>query len=150
MRVLVADDDPVYRNLLQELLEQWGFEVLLANDGVEAWEVFQRADTPELLLLDWMMPRMDGFELARKIRNECNEKEYTRTYILLITNSRQRENISRVIVCEADDYLLKPFEPMDLKIHLRCATRVISLQNELEEFKAAGSRHIISTNSNWP
>jgi len=130
MQVLVADDDPVYRNLLRELLEEWGFEVLLACDGLKAWEILQRDDPPKLLLLDWMMPKLDGFELARKIRNDKNDP---RTYILLITNSRQREDVGKVLVCGADAYLLKPFDPMDLKIHLRSAMRMIALQEELDE-----------------
>lgn len=130
MQVLVADDDPVYRTLLDELFGEWGFDVVLAADGQEAWEILQGADPPKLIVLDWMMPRMDGFEVCKRIRNETRHKN---TYVLMMTGSRKKAEIMKVVVAGADDYLIKPFDPVDLKIHLRSAMRVISLQEELDE-----------------
>lgn len=130
MQVLVADDDPVYRTLLDELFGEWGFDVVLAADGQEAWEILQGADPPKLLVLDWMMPRMDGFEVCKRIRNETRNKN---TYVLVMTGSRKKAEIMKVVVAGADDYLIKPFDPVDLKIHLRSAMRVITLQEELDE-----------------
>ena len=129
MQVLVADDDPVYRTLLDELFGEWGFDVVLASDGQEAWEILQGADPPKLLVLDWMMPRMDGFEVCKRIRSETRSKN---TYVLMMTGSRKKAEIMKVVVAGADDYLIKPFDPVDLKIHLRSAMRVISLQEELD------------------
>ncbi|MCK4276887.1 MAG: response regulator transcription factor [Phycisphaerae bacterium] len=129
MQVLVADDDPVYRPLLDELFGEWGFDVVLAADGQEAWEILQGADPPKLLVLDWMMPRMDGFEVCKRIRNETRSKN---TYVLMMTGSRKKAEIMKVVVAGADDYLIKPFDPVDLKIHLRSAMRVITLQEELD------------------
>ena len=129
MQVLVADDDPVYRTLLDELFGEWGFDVVLAADGQEAWEILQGADPPKLLVLDWMMPRMDGFEVCKRIRNETRSKN---TYVLMMTGSRKKAEIMKVVVAGADDYLIKPFDPVDLKIHLRSAMRVITLQEELD------------------
>ena len=132
MRVLVADDDPTYLGLLESLLTEWNYEVVLACDGNEAWEIMQAEDRPSLVLLDWMMPGLDGFEVARMIRSDENTSS---TYILLVTGARNRSDIMKVLVCGADDYLLKPFDPMDLKIHLRSATRIIHLQKDLADLR---------------
>jgi DNA-binding response OmpR family regulator len=132
MRVLVADDDPTYLALLENLLTEWNYEVVLACDGNEAWSIMQAPDRPSLVILDWMMPGLDGFELARMIRCDPNSQG---AYVLLVTGTRNRDDIMKVLVCGADDYLLKPFEPMDLKIHLRSATRILHLQEDLAELK---------------
>ena len=133
MRVLVADDDPTYRSLLQELLTKWHFDVVLATDGREALDVMAGNDPPRLVLLDWEMPHVDGFEVARTIRGGNTGRN---TYVLMITGSKRKEDMMQVLVCGADDYLIKPFDPMDLKIHLRGAMRILHLQEELDGLKA--------------
>lgn len=132
MQVLVADDDPVYRHLLQELLEQWHLNVVVAADGSAAWEIMQQEHPPALVILDWMMPGLDGFEVCSKIRNESAEKNI---YVLIVTGSSKKEEVLRVVVAGADDYLLKPFDPSELKIRLRNAMRVLRLQDELDELR---------------
>jgi len=127
MQILVADDDPVYRNLLQGLLEESHFEAVLAANGAEAWAVLQRPDAPTLAILDWMMPEMDGYEVCRKIRQAKGDSI---PYILLMTSNNRREELLRVLLAGADDYLLKPFEPLDLKIRLRTGIRILNLQGE--------------------
>jgi DNA-binding response OmpR family regulator len=128
MRALVADDDPVCRRLLRDLIASWGFDVLTVNDGLEAMDILRRADAPPLVVLDWNMPRMGGVEVCRAVRQRSGGDN---TYILLVTASRNREEIMKVVVAGADDYLTKPFEPADLKIRLRTAVRIIHLQQEL-------------------
>lgn len=132
MRVLVADDDPVYRDLLGDLLRQWHFDVILACDGNEAWNILRGASPPQLVLLDWMMPGLDGFEVCKKVRGGDLERN---VYIILLTGSRMKEEIMQVLVAGADDYLIKPFEPADLKIHLRTARRILELQADLAELR---------------
>jgi len=134
MRILVADDDPTYRSLLGDMLGMWDFEVVLAADGTDALTIMRSADAPQLAILDWMMPGLDGFEIAKTIRDEKPEDS---PYILLITGGRNKEEVGRVLVCGADDYLIKPFEPLDLKIHLRSALRILRLQEEIRELRAA-------------
>lgn len=129
MQILVADDDPVYRSLLQGQLEESHFEVVLACDGVEAWNILQRPDAPTLALLDWNMPPMEGYEVCRRIRQI---KGNAIPYILMVTSNSSRDELLKVLVAGADDYLLKPFEPLDLKIRLRTAVRILSLQDRLE------------------
>jgi len=68
MRVLIADDDPVALLLLESVLGDWGYEVLTARDGGEAWDMLRRADPPPLAIIDWMMPGLDGVDICRKVR----------------------------------------------------------------------------------
>jgi DNA-binding response OmpR family regulator len=132
MKILVADDDAVYRSLLERMLKQWDYEVVIASDGQEALEVLQGPAPPRLVILDWMMPQMDGFEVCRRIRQTHPESDY---YIILLTGSRQKEEIIKALVAGADDYLLKPFDPLDLKIRLRAARRILDLQSALATAK---------------
>jgi DNA-binding response OmpR family regulator len=133
MRILVADDDRTWRDYLNVLLTRWGFEVVTVSNGYKAAGELSD-DPPPIIILDWNMPGPDGFELARSIR----EDETTRdAYVLMITGSREKDEIMRVLVCGADDYLLKPFDAMDLKIHLRTARRVLQLQDEIRSLRAS-------------
>jgi DNA-binding response OmpR family regulator len=132
MRILVADDDPVYLNQMQELLTGWSFEVILASDGKETLEIMDGDDPPKLVLLDWEMPEINGFEVARAIRGD---NAGHRAYVLMITGAKHKADIMKVLVCGADDYLIKPLDPTDLKIHIRSAMRIIQLQEELDALR---------------
>ena len=132
MRVLIADDDPVYRGVLEDILKKWHFDVVLAEDGGEALAILAEDDPPQLILLDWDMPHVDGFEVATTIRSIKSDDD---TYILMITGSRRKQDLMRILVCGADDYLIKPFDPMDLKIHIRSAMRIFNLREEVDELK---------------
>ena len=131
MHVLIADDDPVYRSFLDDLLQQWKFEVTVAYDGKEAWESAQADDDIRLVILDWVMPRMDGPDLCRKLKDDLGRKVYT----ILVTGSRLKEDVIKVLVSGADDYIAKPFDAIDLKIHVRTAMRVINLETEVSELR---------------
>ena len=133
MRVLVADDDPTYRALLEDLLTKWQFEVVLAKDGLEALSILRGEDPPPLVLLDWEMPGADGYEVVRAIRQE---KAIENTYVLMVTGSYRKSEMMRVLVCGADNYLIKPFDQLDLKINLRTAVRLLQLQQELDELRS--------------
>jgi DNA-binding response OmpR family regulator len=133
MKVLIADADPASRSLLVSLLEQWDFQVILAVDGQQAWDILQRPDAPKLVILDWMMPGIDGFEVCKLVRQT---KDGDFTYILLMTGTRQKEDIVKVIVAGADDFMLKPFDPMELQMHLRAARRILRLEEQLNMVKA--------------
>jgi len=128
MRVLIADDDPVYRNLLDGLLSKWGFEAVCACNGREACEAIRRDPAIELALLDWMMPEKDGYAVCHDIRQDSSTCDL---YILMITSNGLRDELIKVVVAGADDYIIKPFEPLDLKIHVRAAKRIIDLQAQL-------------------
>ncbi len=68
MKLLVADDDATSRKMLEAILQKWGYEVVVARDGAEAWQALQAGNAPELAVLDWMMPEMDGLEVCRRVR----------------------------------------------------------------------------------
>ncbi len=132
MRVLVADDDPVFCALMQRLLQGWHFDVVLATDGAEAWEILRGDDPPRLVLLDWMMPGMDGYEVCKMMRNQKGRKN---VYVMIVTGTRKKDDIMKVVLAGADDYLIKPFDPVDLKIRMRNAMRVLHLQDDLHKIK---------------
>ena len=128
MRVLIAEDDPVSRRLLQALLSKWGYDVTVATDGTEAWEVLQQEATPRLAIIDWMMPGMDGVEVCRKVRAR---EEAPYVYLILLTAKSQKEDIIRGIGAGADDYVTKPFDANELNARLRAARRILDLQADL-------------------
>ena len=130
MRILIADDSVVSRHLLDATLRKWGYEVVVACDGNEAWQILQANDAPEMAILDWMMPGMTGPEVCRKVREIAKEKDIY-TYILLLSSKSEREDLIEGMESGADDYLTKPFDQHELKVRLRPGTRIIELQQEL-------------------
>jgi two-component system cell cycle response regulator len=126
--ILVAEDDPIFRRLLQSRLQNWGYHVITAKDGAEAWELLQQAETPDLLILDWMMPGLDGLELCRRIRNKERDRYQ---YILLLTGKDEKQDVVNGLNSGADDYLTKPFDIGELEARLRAGKRILSLQHEL-------------------
>jgi two-component system, cell cycle response regulator len=134
MRILIAEDDPVSRRVLQAHLTKWGYEVVVTNDGVEAWNVLQKDDPPPLAILDWMMPSMDGTEVIRRLRQR-DDASYV--YVLLLTAKSQKEDIVAGLEAGADDYLVKPFDAHELRARIRTGKRILDLQNQLVAVQAA-------------
>lgn len=130
MRILIADDSIVSRHLLEATLRKWGYEVVVACDGVEAWDMLQAEDAPKLVILDWVMPGMTGPEVCRRVRESAKEKD-TYTYILLLTSKSLKEDLIEGMEAGADDYITKPFDQHELKVRLRAGTRIIDLEQQL-------------------
>ncbi|MDI9612224.1 MAG: diguanylate cyclase [Acidobacteriota bacterium] len=128
MKVLLADDDAFYRLSLKKSLCRWGYEVVLAADGAEAWDILQGEDPPRLVILDWMMPGMDGVELCRRIRGQMSD---TYSYVILVTSKNQQEDVITALDAQADDYLGKPFDIQELRARLQSGLRIINLQSSL-------------------
>ena len=128
MRALVVEDDPVSRRMLEAFLSKADYEVVVAADGLEAWALLQQPDAPRLVILDWMMPRMDGIQLCRKIRNWA-ESFYI--YIVMLTARTQSQDIVDGLEAGVDDYLTKPFNPQELMVRLRAGRRILDLQERL-------------------
>jgi two-component system cell cycle response regulator len=128
MRILIAEDDPVSRRLLEAKLVKWDYTVVVTKDGNEAWQALQEKDAPPLAILDWMMPGMDGVEVCRKVRERTKEPY---TYIILLTALQQEEDLVAGMEAGADDYIAKPFKANELKVRLRAGRRLIELQDEL-------------------
>jgi len=125
-RVLIAEDDAMFRRILQSWLENWGYRVTVAGDGARAWKILQQDFPPQLLILDWMMPAISGLELCRKVR-ERNQSPYQ--YILLATARDAKQDLVRGLEAGADDYLTKPFERSELQARLRACNRILTLQD---------------------
>ena len=128
MKVLVAEDNPVSQSMLRALLTKWGYDVVAARDGLEAWCILESADEPRLAILDWMMPGMDGVELCRRVRGAAREPYI---YILLLTARTESEDLVEGMEAGADDYLTKPFNTHELRVRLRAGRRILDLQEEL-------------------
>ena len=128
MRILLAEDEPMDRELLVAYLVTWGHEVIPCTDGNEAWERLQQPSSPRLALLDWMMPGMDGVELCRRIRRSGNQ---TRTHVILVTGKNRREDIVAGLAAGADDYVVKPFDQEELRARVNVGVRVVGLCEQL-------------------
>jgi DNA-binding response OmpR family regulator len=123
MKVLVAEDDPVFQRYLERLLAA-DFEVVLASNGSDALEGLRQPDGPRLAVLDWMMPEMAGPEVCRQVRqlpDSC-------FYLILLTAKDKTGHVVSALEAGADDYLTKPFDPLELKARLRVGIRVLELQ----------------------
>lgn len=129
MQVLVVEDSAVYRKLVGDQLEGWGFSATIAKSGAEAWEILQRADTPKLILLGWVLPDIDGIELCRRIRKTGASRPYV--YVILLTGKETKQDMLDAMKAGADDYLVKPFDESELKARLLVGKRILDLQEEL-------------------
>jgi yecA family protein len=133
MKLLVADDSLFYRNMLQCLLESWGYEVVLATNGHEAQSILDSGDSPRLAILDYLMPGVGGLELCEQIRRRKQGYVYT---ILLIAEHKKSE-LLRAFELGADDYLCKPFDQNELRTRLKVGERIIRSYGELVETRKA-------------
>jgi len=106
MRILIAENDSLVHRLLESILIKWGYEVIVAKDGKEAWEVLQQEDSPSMAILDRMMPGMDGVTICRKVREIDNARPL---YPLLLTAMDDKEDIVEGLHAGTDDYVTKPF-----------------------------------------
>ena len=134
VRILLAEDDAVSSKMMHHMLTGWGYEVLLAKDGDEAWEIMKQDDCPTLAILDWLMPGLDGVEVCRRIRQRHREPY---VYIVMVTIRGETNSIVRGLETGADDYLAKPFDPAELRVRLRAGRRLLELQERLIEAREA-------------
>jgi len=130
MKVLIAEDDPISRRLLETTLIKKGYEVVVACDGNEAWQVFRQKEDFRLAVLDWMMPEMDGVDVCRKIRAK---KGGPYVYVILLTAKDRKEDIAEGLDAGADDYITKPFDVRELHARVQVGVRMLDLQNRLAE-----------------
>ncbi len=130
MKILIADDEYMSLHLLRSMLERAGYEVTAVDNGVAAAELLCRMDGPRLALLDWMMPKMDGPSVCREVRQK-REQQYV--HIILLTSKNSTQEIVAGLESGADDYLIKPFNPEELKARLRTGLRILQLEDSLVE-----------------
>ena len=130
MRILIADDDAVSLRMLEKTLERAGYEVTAVNDGRNAAKELCCPDGPRLALLDWMMPELDGPAVCRTVRRKRSQRH---VYLVLLTSKSSKEDIVEGLESGADDYLIKPFDPGELKARLHTGKRILELEDNLLE-----------------
>ncbi len=126
--ILIADDEPASRLLLETALRRSGFECISVANGAEAWRVLQADSPPNLMILDWMMPELDGVEVVRRLRNSPN---CFGAYVILLTGRHSRGDVVCGLQAGADDYITKPFDPAELLARVEVGVRVVSLREAL-------------------
>ena len=128
MKILIAEDDNVTRHILEKSVTEMDFEVVSCKNGHDAWKILQSENPPHLLILDWMMPGMDGLEICRKVREQAKEPY---TFILLLTSKGEQDDFVKGMEAGADDYVVKPFNHNDLRVRLKAGRRIVELNEEL-------------------
>lgn len=128
MKILVADDDAVSRMIMERMLRQIGYEVTAAENGRDAVEKLLENDGPRLALLDWMMPELDGPQVCHQLRTMHGHRYI---YLILLTSKDSREDLVAGLDAGADDYLIKPCNPAELKARLRTGERILRLEDTL-------------------
>lgn len=129
MRILVAEDNLVFQTVLQSMLTQWGYDVVVASDGEEAWSRLQHEEVSWLAILDWVMPGLDGIEVCRRVRASTRLRY---TYVLILTAKTGSEDLVAAMEAGADDYVAKPFKSAELRARLRAGCRILELLERLE------------------
>ena len=130
MRILIADDNPVFRTVLKSMLTSWAYEVVEASDGEEAWSILEGPAAPRIAILDWMMPKIDGVEVCRRIR--ASRSAYV--YILVLSAKTQNYDLLAAIDAGADDYVTKPFKSLELRVRLRAGQRILALEEQVRRY----------------
>ena len=129
--VLIAEDSFVIRKILVRLLKKWGFQVIEAQDGKEAWEKFNKAhEKISIVILDWIMPEMDGLEVCRLIR-QIDVGHYV--YIIFLSAIEKKENIAKCLESGADDYIVKPIHEKEFLARITVGLRIVGLERALQE-----------------
>jgi two-component system cell cycle response regulator len=126
--VLIAEDDPIFRRVLENWLKKWNYRVTSLENGLDAWSVLQQKDAPQMAILDWMMPGLDGIELRRRIRGH---EDGPYKYVLLLTAKGSKEDVVAGLEAGADDYLTKPFDVNELRARVWAGKRILELQSAL-------------------
>jgi diguanylate cyclase (GGDEF)-like protein len=134
MRILIAEDDFTSRAILTAALKKHGHETVTTVNGAEAWEAMQQPDAPQLAILDWMMPHMDGVEVCRRVRALETDQP---PYIILLTSRDEKADIIAGLEAGADDYVAKPYDPRELHARINVGLRMIEMQAKLLEARNA-------------
>jgi diguanylate cyclase (GGDEF)-like protein len=134
MKILIAEDDFTSRSILVAILKKWGYDPVITEDGTAAWAALQRPDAPELVLLDWDMPGMNGLEVCRRLREIDSSHP---AHVILLTARGEKGDIVQGLEAGANDYISKPFDSEELQARIRVGRRMLELQSSLREARDA-------------
>lgn len=129
MRILIAEDEQTTRRLLERKLRDWGYETVAVSNGNQAWEFLQKKNHPKLILLDRLMPGLDGVEICRRLKSSNTGL----SYVILLTSLTEKDEIAQGLDAGADDYISKPFHPKELRARINVGRRMLELQSTLSE-----------------
>lgn len=130
MNILIAEDDAPTRLMLQSLLTTWGYSVISACDGDEAWRILSEPEHPHLVVLDWMMPGIEGPEIVRRLRDRASATPY---YAVIVTSRSDRNSAANALNVGADDFVGKPFDNDELRARVAVGYRINELQKALSD-----------------
>ncbi len=130
MRILIAEDNPTERTVLSGVLKKWGYDVRTVDNGLAAWEVLQEPEAPPLVILDWMMPGLDGLDVIKRVRALAGQQP---PYIILLTGKDEKDDVFAGLESGANDFISKPFDRNELFARIRVGQRSIELQTSLYE-----------------
>jgi DNA-binding response OmpR family regulator len=130
VKILIAEDEPLSRRLLQHVLTEYGHEVIVTSDGNQAWEVLQADDAPHLAVIDWMMPGLTGLQLCDLVHQAPGADL---KYLILLTAKGEKADIVRGLAAGANDYVTKPFDKDELQARVQVGVRMIELQLRLAD-----------------
>jgi DNA-binding response OmpR family regulator len=132
MRILIAEDDPMAHMLLSAALTEWGYEVSVVEDGQEALVMLQAPGAPNLAILDWMMPGLDGPEVCERFREQ---NPASPTHLILLSGRDSKTDLATAIKAGASDYVVKPFNYDELKLRVDLGRTIVQLKLELSQRK---------------
>jgi putative two-component system response regulator len=124
-KILIAEDNLFYRHALGATLKEWGYDVIAVNDGIAALEVMQQPNAPKVAIIDWLMPKLDGLEVCRRIRALQQPEP---PYLMVLTSTTGKKGIIAALDAGADDYVTKPFDRDELQARIRVGLRLVGLQ----------------------
>jgi DNA-binding response OmpR family regulator len=140
MNVLLVEDDAVSQRILAAYFTKWGYDFELVADGEAAWQLLEKQDFP-IVVTDWLMPRLDGVELIRRIRSSRSRPGYT--YVILLTGQSDKEHLVAAMDAGADDFLAKPFDRDELRVRVREGERVVQMERAMAADADALNVHLV-------
>jgi two-component system, cell cycle response regulator len=130
VRIMLIEDSAVERLQIGRHLKEWNLDFVAVEDGAEAWTMLQSPDAPRLVLLDWVLPGLDGIELCRRIRTLGANGDYL--YTVMLTGKDKKQDLLTAMAAGADDYLAKPVDPSELRARILVGKRILDLQQSLK------------------
>jgi two-component system cell cycle response regulator len=134
MRILIAEDDFTSRTVLAGVLKKYGHEVVETTNGAAAWEALRQPDAPRLVILDWMMPEMDGPAVVRRVRAQETDRP---PHIIMLTSKGEKSDVIAGLDAGANDYLSKPFDVGELRARVEVGRRMVEMQDAVIETREA-------------
>jgi len=130
MRILIAEDEHISRHILSAILKKYGHEPVPAEDGIQAWEIMQADDAPQIAIIDWEMPGLNGLDLCTRVRGQDRKRNL---YLILLTARKDVGDIVKGLESGADDYITKPYNTAELHARINAGCRMVELQNRVAE-----------------